>query len=106
MTEHERESLRAAVETLHGCKASFQGEEVCRAGGKGFEHVREVATFALTGHPTAPLAYAWIDAGDGRIHLRVVLSRAGVVSPTSALTGFLLFGDRGGPGNTSQSDNQ
>jgi hypothetical protein len=91
MTEPEREGLRAAIESLHSCKASFSRSETYSAGGEGPEFTREVATFALNGHPTAPLAYAWSDVREHLTHRRVVLHSGGVTSAGEALKGFLLF---------------
>ena len=90
VTDSEQEGLRAAIESLHGCKASFQSADLCRVSDNA-EHTREVATFALAGHASAPLAYAWTDVrGQQRKH-RVVLHSGGVTSAMEALTGFLLF---------------
>ena len=91
MTDPEREGLRAAIESLHSCKASFFGSGIYQAGGDGPDFTREVATFALQGHPTAPLAYAWSDVREHLTHHRVVLHSGGVTSAGDALKGFLLF---------------
>lgn len=91
MTDHEQESLRAAIESLHGCRASFRSAEVCKAFGEDPSATREVATFALDGHPSAPLAYAWLDLTDRKTHHRVVLHSGGVTSAQNALQGFRLF---------------
>jgi len=91
MTDQERESLRAAVESLHGCKANFKSADTCQAPGKDPTAAREVATFALDGHPTAPLAYAWFDWTERRRHHRVVLHSGGITSAQVALLGFRLF---------------
>ena len=99
MTDPEREGLRAAIESLHGCKASFSQSDICQAGGEGPDFTREVATFALTGHPSAPIAYAWSDVHEHRTHHRIVLHSGGITSAGEALKGFLLFtwGDQAGP---------
>ena len=91
MTDTERDGLRAAVEGLHNCTATFSGAEVCNAGVDEPEFAREVATFALSGHPTAPLAYAWSDVREQRTQYRVVLHSGGVTSASDALRGFFLF---------------
>jgi len=91
MTDPEREGLRAAIESLHGCKASFALSETYTAWGEGPDFTREVATFALNGHPTAPLAYAWSDVREHLTHRRVVLHSGGVTSAGDAFKGFLLF---------------
>lgn len=80
-----------AVESLHGCRASFQGAEVCKPFGEDPDTVREVATFALHGHVSAPLAYAWIDVADRKTHHRIVLHAGGITSALGALKGFRLF---------------
>lgn len=90
MTDHEREGLRAAVESLHGCKARFRDSEICTVSDSP-EHKREVATFILDGHATAPLAYAWFDVRANQVKHRVVLHSGGVTSAGDALKGFLLF---------------
>jgi hypothetical protein len=99
MTDQEREGLRAAIESLHNCRASFSVSEIHQARGEGPEFTREVATFTLNGHPTAPLAYAWSDVRGHRTHHRVVLHSGGITSASEALTGFLLFAwdDAAGP---------
>ena len=91
MTDPEREGLRAAIESLHGCKASFSGSDTYQAMGEGPNLTREVATFTLNGHPSAPLAYAWSDVHEHRTHHRIVLHSGGVTSAGEALKGFLLF---------------
>ena len=91
MTDDEREGLRSAIESLHGCKASFSNSGVDKAWGAGPDFTREVATFALNGHGTAPAAYAWSDVRGRRILHRVVLHTGGIRSAGEALTGFLLF---------------
>lgn len=80
-----------AVESLHGCRASFRSAEVCKAFGEDPSATREVATFALDGHLSAPLAYAWIDMADRKTHHRVVLHSGGITSAQHALQGFRLF---------------
>lgn len=90
MTDHEQEGLRAAIESLLGCRATFQSASVCRVSDNE-EHTREVATFALNGHSSALLAYAWTDVRGQRLKHRVVLHSGGVTSAMDALTGFLLF---------------
>lgn len=90
MTDYEQEGLRAAIESLHSCKANFQSADICQVSDNP-EHTREVATFSLSGHPSAPLAYAWTDVGGQKLKHRVVLHSGGVTSAIEALTGFLLF---------------
>ena len=98
MTDPEREGLRAAVESLHSCKASFSGSETYQTSGDGADFTREVATFSLNGHPTAPMAYAWSDVHEHRTHHRVVLHSGGITSAGEALKGFLLFAWDEAPG--------
>ena len=91
MTDHEQESLRVAIESLHGCRASFRSAEVCKEFGEDPSATREVATFVLDGHSSARLAYAWFDLTDRKTHHRVVLHTGGITSARHALKGFRLF---------------
>ena len=90
MTDREREGLRAAIESLHGCKAIFRGSGVCAASGSS-DHTREIATFASEAHTTAPLASSWSDVRADQIRHRVVLHTGGITSAVAAVRGFFLF---------------
>lgn len=68
----DRESLRLAVEGLHGCSATFTEEIAVTETFRGQTVWSVVHAFALSGHPQASTCYAWSSPIDGsekrRIH--------------------------------------
>lgn len=86
-------TLRVAVERLHGCKArlrevvavseTFQGETVW----EGVVHV-----FDLDGHPSATVAYAWSSPIEGtpRHKFHAVLGVPPVSSPLDAVRAAIV----------------
>ena len=93
MTEVEADELRQAVEQMHGCRASlrevtpvierFKGQKAW----DGTVHV-----FALTGHPTATVCYAWSSPIDGseRRRFYAVLHSPPVASPLDAVRAAII----------------
>jgi hypothetical protein len=93
MLEAERSALQAAIELLHGCRASFRAVEVVSVTIEGRRAWRRsVATFELQSHPDATICYAWVDANPAgqRYHHRVVLQTGPVRSAHDAVKAFLL----------------
>ena len=94
MHDAERTALKAAVELLHACEATFVHSDIVRVTSGSVTIQRDVAVFALTGPGTpAPLAYAWIDSNSSdrdRARHQVVLHSGVVKSPEHAVAGFYL----------------
>jgi hypothetical protein len=90
MNEPEREALRAAIELLHQCSATFHSHESVSPWPESFTIRRDVATFTLSGHPTATVAYAWTEENNHAVHHRVVLRGGFARSPELAVRGFFL----------------
>lgn len=93
MHDAERAALKASVELLHNCRASFLHDEVVHVTSGSVTIRREVAVFELRGDPApAPLAYAWTDpsTGDRLVHHQVVLHQGVVKSAQLAVAGFFL----------------
>jgi hypothetical protein len=92
LDEAERTALRAAIELLHGCAAAFRSAETVSVEIQGRRvWRRRVATFDLTGHPTARVCYAWTDHdANSRVHHRVVLHSGPVRSARDAVSAFFL----------------
>ena len=94
MKKGESEVLRAAVEFLHRCKASFRNAEVVHVTAIGSRPIaRRVATFDLNGHPNAAVCYGWVDPSHRQqtVHLRAVLESVSVHSPQEAVRWLLLL---------------
>ena len=94
MKKGEREVLRAAVEFLHRCKATFRNVEVVKVAALGSPaKARRVATFAITGHPTASICYSWVDPSSRQqtVHLRAVLESVSVHSAEEAVRWLMLL---------------
>jgi len=87
MTEVEREQLRQAVESQHGCTATLKqlvpvkGIFGGTAAWDGIAHI-----FEITGHLTARQAYAWSSPIEGSDKRRffAVLHQPPVMSPVEA----------------------
>jgi hypothetical protein len=89
----EQLALTAAIELLYGCGADFRTHEIVAVSVDGRPVLqRNVASFALVGHPTASACYAWTESGaDGRrAHYRVVLQAGPVSSARDAVQTSLL----------------
>jgi hypothetical protein len=103
MHEPEREALRAAIELLHSCTATFEGSESVSPWPESFTIRRDVATYTLIGHPTATIAYAWTEEINQAVHHRVVLRGGFARSPELAVRGFFLVQESGTITSTEQS---
>ena len=90
MQDQEREALRAAIELLHQCTATFDSVESVSPWPESFVLRRDVATYTLQGHPTATVAYAWTEQVNEAVHHRVVLRGGFARSPELAVRGFFL----------------
>jgi hypothetical protein len=89
----EQLALTAAIELLYGCGAVFRTHEIVAVSVDGRAVLRrDVANFALIGHPTSTTCYAWTESGaDGRrAHYRVVLQAGPVSSARDAVQTSLL----------------
>jgi hypothetical protein len=98
MIEVSTDQLQAAVEGMHGCRASlaqsvpvserFNGQPVW----EGVVHV-----FDLDGHPTAKRAYAWSSPVEGsdRRKFFAVLHVPPVMSPVDAVRAAIVSNHRG-----------
>jgi hypothetical protein len=69
MTEDEIAELKAAVERVHRCPATYRTHERVREQQRMFE----VAVFDILGHPRALLCYAWMASVDGTEKRRLVV---------------------------------
>ena len=103
MHEPEREALRAAIELLHKCSATFHSSESVSPWPESFTIRRDVATYTLSGHPTATIAYAWTEESNQAVHHRVVLRGGFARSAELAVRGFFLVQEPGTNMSTEQS---
>ena len=105
--ETEIAELRAVVETLHGCSATFR-EAVEASGsfqGQG-AWGREVAVFRLTGHAQAKTAYAWSEPpipGSRKARTFAVLGLSPVQSAREAVLASIAK-DARWPSNATEGD--
>jgi hypothetical protein len=86
MTRREIAALKAAVEHLHSCLALFYQAETVREVFRGelaWEH--EVATFNLTGHPSATVCFAWHEATQPKARAYAVLAEGPVKTARDAV---------------------
>ena len=93
MQDAERNTLRAAIELLHGCFAAFRCAEDVSVSIHGRRiWRRRVATYDLSGHATASRCYAWIDQDqyEQRVHHRVILHAGPVRNARDAVSAFFL----------------
>lgn len=94
MRKTEIESLRAAVERLHGCPAVYRSAETVSDTFRGqVAWTREVATFDLSGHPTATVCYAWLETSPQREY--AVLRAGPVKSAIDAVRASIVAEARG-----------
>jgi|SRR5688572_2062241 len=94
MKRPQQQALKAAVEFLHNCKATFREAEMVHVTAIGSRPIiRDVATFDITGHPTASVCYSWVDPSirQQTVHLRAVLEGVSVHSPQEAVRWLLLL---------------
>ena len=79
------DGLKAAVERLIDCEASFLKDVVV-------EHVGRVSIFEVSGHPWATKAYAWFLPGEGSTmgRYRVVLHIPPIDSPEKAVEASMI----------------
>jgi hypothetical protein len=68
MTPAEIDELKAAVERIHRCPATFRVTERVR----DQQRQVEVALFDILGHPRALLCYAWAESAGGSGPRRVI----------------------------------
>jgi hypothetical protein len=89
------ENLRAAIETMHGCKATQEQSVVIVERFKN-QTVWEgiVESFALTGHPKAKRCYAWSYQDNGEMQYVNVLEIPPVVSPKTAVQAAIVSGNQ------------
>ncbi len=96
----DRESLRLAVEGLHGCSATFSEEIVTETfqGQTAWDGV--VHAFALLGHPQASACYAWSSPVEGSENRRIhaVLKVPPVDSAAAAVRVSIVEQHRASPG--------
>lgn len=92
--------LQGAVERLHECKAVLIATEpvIETLGGEAMWEV-EVLHFALSGHPTADLVYAWSSpiADDTEHQIFAVLRSVPVQSARDAVRAAIAVGFRRSP---------
>jgi hypothetical protein len=83
MTETEIAELKAAVERVHRCPATYRTLERVREQQRQFE----VAVFDILGHPRALVCYAWFAAvaGSDRRRLFTLLREGPVHSSLDAV---------------------
>jgi len=85
--------LKAAVEGLHGCQATFVEEsDVVSRHGKKIIWQGRVALFSLQGHPTSLECYAWSEPTKGSDKRRffAVLKAPPVDSPEAAVRASIM----------------
>jgi hypothetical protein len=85
------ENLRAAIETMHGCKAEHERSAVIVERFKNqtvWEGV--VESFVLSGHPKAKRCYAWCYQDNGETRYVNVLEIPPVVSPQTAVQAAII----------------
>jgi hypothetical protein len=90
------ENLRAAIETMHGCKALHErSTPVVEMFGtkKVWEGV--VESFALSGHAKAKRCYAWSYHDGGETQYVNVLEIPPVVSPVTAVRAAIVADSKG-----------
>jgi hypothetical protein len=83
MTEAEMAELKAAVERVHRCPATYRTFERVR----DRQHQFEVAVFDILGHPRALVCYAWLArvAGSARPRPFTVLREGPIHSSLDAV---------------------
>jgi hypothetical protein len=89
------ENLRAAIETMHGCKATHERSSVVVERFKKqtvWEGV--VESFALTGHTKAKRCYAWSYQDNGETQYVNVLEIPPVTSPQTAVQAAIVSGNQ------------
>jgi hypothetical protein len=89
----EIDSLRQAVESLHGCRAQLRESVLIRETFEGATVWEgEVSIFDLDGHPTASTCYAWSHAVEGSDRRRfvAVLHEGPIDSPKAAVRAAIV----------------
>jgi hypothetical protein len=83
MNQSEIDELRAAVDRVHRCPATYRTSEWVREQGRQVE----VAVFDILGHPRALICYAWYGDADskGRRRIHTVLREGPVHSSIDAV---------------------
>lgn len=89
MSEVSADELREAVEHLHGCSARFVRVHRVEDRFRGDVAWRGIVhEFALAGHPTASIAFAWSHLEDDvseRRRFLAVLAEGPIQTPTAAV---------------------
>jgi hypothetical protein len=89
------ENLRAAIETMHRCKAAHERSAmVVERFKKQIVWEGVVESFALTGHPKAKRCYAWSYQDNGETQYVNVLEIPPVESPKTAVQAAIASGSQ------------
>jgi hypothetical protein len=85
------ENLRAAIETMHSCKAAHERSvPVVEMFGTKTVWEGVVESYALTGHAKAEHCYAWSYQDKGETQYVTVLEIPPVVSPQTAVRASII----------------
>jgi hypothetical protein len=97
MSEVAPSELKKAVESQHGCTATFvQFVPVKEMYGPEVVWVGAVAVFDIAGHPAATRAYAWsapVEGSDDR-RFHAMLHRDAITGPTEAVRAAIVADSR------------